>query len=233
MTRLRRGSRIPFKARSMHRGKSRFRKSGFRAFRRGFDRTSGLLGFATQSREVKYIDGDITDALVATAGFIDATMCDIAQGVAAQQRVGRKCTITQIGVKFAIKLPSTTTATSTSDIVRVMFVVDKQTNAAAPTVANILQAADLLSFNNLTNSQRFRTLMDRNYAINSSGGDSTDSNETQIHDTFFKKLNLPIEYAGTTGDIGEIRSNNIICLLISTDGLCAFDAKFRLRFTDS
>ncbi len=207
-----------------------------RRFKRGFDRTAGAFRFSN-SRELKFKDTDQTDAIVSASGAILSDTLIIAQGTTDSTRIGRQITLKSIGFKWSIKLPSSTTLTSTADTVRVMLILDKQCNGAAFAVTDILKTADLLSFNELNNKHRFRTLMDREYTLTASGiggGETTnDSGEDIIYDSFFKKVNLPIEYSSSTGAITEKRSNNIMCLVISTDGICAFDGKIRYRYADN
>ncbi len=204
-----------------------------RSFRPGFDRTGGKFRFAG-SRELKFHDVDSSDAIVAATGAIQPALLTIAQGTNAGNRIGRQITLKSIMVKWSMKLPSTASMTQTVDHCRVMIIQDKQCNGALPTVGNVLLQTDFLSFNNLDNKRRFRTLMDRQYDFQSAAGIAGPvTGEDMISDTFYKKVSMPIEYSSTSGVIAEVRSNNIFILLISTDGLISFDAKVRFRFSDS
>ena len=200
----------------------------------GFTRRTGFFGGAIG--ELKFHDLDIDDATIASNGTIAQASCNIiAQGVTEVQRIGRKCTIRSINWRFNIRLPEGTAVTTTADSVRIIVYLDKQTNGAAATVTAILESDDFQSFNNLANKSRFRTLMDRQYDINtelSGDGTTVDSPRFNMNDTFFKKVNIPIEFDSTTGAITEQRSNNIGVLLLSKNGLCTFASKMRLRFSD-
>ena len=186
--------------------------------------------------ELKFHDVDLDDAIIAAAGGLTASINLIAQGVTETTRVGRKCTIRQIGWKFDVELPETTLSSSTADIVRVIMYIDKQANKATAAITDILESADYQSFNNLSNKNRFRTLMDRTYDLKAAagGGDGTteDYGVDLIHDSFYKKVNVPIEYNAGTGAITEITSNNIGVLLLSKNGKAGFKSKIRLRFSD-
>ncbi len=186
--------------------------------------------------ELKFHDVDLNDALIASTGDVTATINIIAQGVTESQRVGRKCTIRHIGWRFELRLPTQTAGANASDVARVLMYIDKQANTATAAVTDILESADYQSFNNLSNKGRFRTLMDRTYDLNSEsgGGDGTTEDYGQViqTDTFFKKVNIPIEFNAGAGAITEITSNNIGVLLISRSGLTAFASKIRLRFSD-
>ena len=125
-----------------------------------------------------------------------------------------------------------------SDTVRMIMYLDKQANGAAAAVTDILESADWQSFNNLSNSGRFITLMDKSVILNyqnlaSDGGGVVSSTNTAREGAFYKMCNIPLEFSATTGAMGEIRSNNIGVLLISANGQAKFESKIRLRFSDN
>ncbi len=195
----------------------------------------------TAVTELKFHDLDVNDAVVAAAGTIAQVSClTIAQGTTESTRIGRKVTVRSINWRFSIELPSANSASSTSEVVRVILYQDKQTNGATATVAGILETDDFQSFNNLANKSRFRTLMDRTYdlvipTITDLAGPTTNTGEFILSDSLFKKVNIPIEYDNsfTTGVIGTMRSNNIGVLLLSKSGLAGFESKMRIRFSDN
>lgn len=123
---------------------------------------------------------------------------------------------------------------TTTDTVRLIVYQDKQANGATIAVLDLLETANYQSFNNLSNSGRFRVLMDRTHtlvAASAIAGPST--GEDGMNFTFFKQLNMPIEFSAGAGVIAEICTNNIGVLAISRGGGVLLDSKFRLRFTDS
>ncbi len=204
----------------------------------GFTRRAGFYGRFGTGGELKFHDIDIDDAAIASNGNIAEDSCNaIAQGVTEVTRVGRKCTIRSINWRFTIQgTIQVNTATPANDTVRVILYLDKQCNGATATVTDILESDDIHSFNNLANKGRFRTLMDRTYSVAvivATGSDATAEWKGGIvDDTFFKKVNIPIEFDSTTGAITEIRSNNIGLLLLSVAGTSSFASKMRLRYSD-
>lgn len=204
----------------------------------GFTRTSGFFGrFTGANAELKFHDIDIDDATVAAGGTIAEDSCNgIAQGVTESERIGRKCTIRNIGWRFELVLPALNQTNGNPDTVRVILYLDQQTNGAPATVAGILESDDFQSFNNLANKGRFKILMDRVYTqAHTAGaydGTGTDFGGNIINDTYFKKVNIPIEFDSTTGAITEVRSNNLGVLLVGRSGLMQFSSKMRLRFSD-
>ncbi len=217
------------------------RTNGQKKFRTGYDRTAGYYGrYNPGSGELKFHDVDLDDAVVATGGTVTPTINIIPQGVTEITRVGRKCTIKRVGWRYTIQLlESDAQATpAAGDTVRVILYQDKQANGATAAVTDILESADFQSFNNLANSGRFRTLMDRTHTLNyaglaSDGAGVVSQANVQQNFQFHKKCNIPIEFNAATGAIGEIRSNNLGVLLISAGGTAFFGSKFRLRFSDN
>ncbi len=236
MRRRGRIGRLPFKLASTRLSSRLGRRKSRKTFRPGFDRTSGYFT-KSNNFEKKFHDIATTDAVIAATWSFTAALLTIAQGTGESQRIGRKITITNIGWRFNFELPTSTAATQSADLIRMMLILDKQCNGAAPSVADVLEEDLLIGFNNLSNRKRFRTLMDRSYEIGANGmaGDGT-ANDTAlatIQDTFWKKCNIPIEYSGTAGTITEIKSNNILCLVVTTNGLAGLDGRMRFRYTDN
>ncbi len=187
--------------------------------------------------ELKFHDLDVDDTAIDTAGTIVAASLNlIAQGTGESERIGRKCTIKSVFIRFEVRLPTQTAGATASDVARIIVYLDKQANGATASVTAILETANYQSFNNLTNRKRFRTLMDRTYDVNAlaGGGDGTteDYGQTIISDTLFKKVNIPLEFSAAAGVITELSSSNIGILTISRTGNAAFASKVRLRFTD-
>ncbi len=189
--------------------------------------------------ELKFHDLDIDDVAIAINGTIaEDSVLTIAQGTTESERIGRKLTVKKIGWHFEIKFLGATAIAASSDVVRVMLYLDKQTNGVAATAVGILESDNYQSFNNLSNKSRFLILMDRFYSLKShsgSGNGTTDKfGEDVITDSFYKECNIPIEYdnSATTGAITTMRSNNIGVLLLSRDGGSLFASKMRIRYSD-
>lgn len=166
-------------------------------------------------------------------------MNKIPQGVTESERIGRKCTLRSIAWRFNISLAEqdAIATPAAGDVVRVLLYLDKQANGATSVITDIWEVADWQTFNNLANSGRFKTIMDRTYTINyktlaSDNAAVVSSANCTVEDSFYKKINIPLEFSASTGAITEIRSNNLGVLLISKEGNTSFESKFRLRFSD-
>lgn len=187
---------------------------------------------AAVSYELKFKDR-IVNAFPTTAGFIFGTITNMQQGTGEKRRIGRSITVTHISWRYAMSLTSKASANDAVDSIRVILYQDRQCNKANAVVTDILESADFNSFNNLANRKRFSTLMDRQYTLNSPGGLPTETLATQTTDTFFKSVNIPIQYDGTSGNISTITSNNIGILLIVGDGGTEFASTIRIRYHDN
>ncbi len=188
-------------------------------------------------RELKFHDVNLDDAVIATTGTVTASINLIAQGTTESERDGRKCTISKINWSYNIVLPEldAVATPANGDTVRVIMFLDKQANGAAATTADVLETTDYQSFKNLSNSSRFLTMYDKVHTINyrtlaSDGAGVVSSGKVTMNGSFYKQCSIPLEFSAATGAITEIRSNNLGVLLISQEGVAAFDSKIRLRF---
>ncbi len=247
MSRYRRRSHVKSTTRSRSGGRrSRATSQRFRvtARRKGYGRTSGYYGRYGQGphAELKFHDIVIDDAVIDAAGTIAQASCVIIdQGTGESQRLGRKITVKSINWRMEILTPEfdAQATPANEEIVRIIIYQDKQTNGAAATVLEILETANYQSFNNLANKSRFRTLMDRTYALNtqnlaSDGAGLVSGSGMTIQDSFYKKCNIVIEYdnSGTDGAITTQRSNNIGILTISKSAVGKLLSQMRIRYSD-
>ncbi len=212
-----------------------------RPAQRGFVRYGGNYGrYGGNRQELKVHGVSVDDAVVASAMAVSGSLLTIPEGNGEEQRVGRKINIKKISWRYTISLPTTATANDSSDIVRVMLVLDKQANGANATAGDVLATTDYQSFNQLANSMRFQVLMDKTYSIISGSGSGRGTTDTLSYGgavlcaQWHKKCNIRIEYdtTATTGVITSIKSNNIFVILGSLRGAAGFESNMRFRFQD-
>lgn len=216
----------------------RTRRTGY--WGRGFTGRRAAAGDA--GPELKFHDVDVDQAAAdISAGVIlnTSSINLIAQGTQENQRIGRKCVVRSINWRGKLQLIANAGSVLASpESVRLMVVLDKQCNGAAPTVTGVLESADHQSFNNLANKSRFRTLSDKTYDMNAiAGAGNGTADDTAAYDcsfSFFKAVNLPLEFDSTAGAITEIRSNNLFILMIGSTAFSSveLESKMRLRFSD-
>jgi len=212
--------------------------------RTGYTRTVGFYGRYDKGGELKFTDENITLNPIPANGTIflngsgEASMLRIAQGTGESQRIGRKVTIKKIQWRFRIELQPQTSSANTICNVRLILYLDKQTNGAAATITDVMQANTVHTFKNLQNSGRFVILMDREYVLKShaGGGNGTaeDYGEDMIIDTFYKDCSIPIEYSSTVGAISELKSGNINLLMFGSPGsITQLAGRMRIRYSDN
>lgn len=156
----------------------------------------------------------------------------IATGTSNVHRIGRKILMRSVYLQFSIQRSPFDVEPDT--FVRIMIVLDKQTNGAVPTWGNILDlpgstnnTLELQSPNNLNTSKRFVTLWDKRFHLQG----------TYHTGRIFKKyisLNHTTQYNGANATIGNISSNSLLfCVTSNKDTLAdvpALTGVLRLRF---
>lgn len=207
-----------------------------RAFVPGRDRRSGMYGRFGPDGEKKF--HDVYVAGVVQAGIDINQITVIPEGVAENQRIGRKITIRNVNVRAILTLPISVAAGSSSDIVKCMIVQDFQTNGTEFTALELLAVDRFTSFRNLANASRFRILATRVVELNVPGAVASGAayTTTEIVKNFniSLKTNIPIEYDSVldTGVITTVRSNNLYIVWQSRNGLATVVCDIRLRYSD-
>jgi len=184
----------------------------------------------SQGGELKFLDSSMNDdPLLASGAFTAGTLLNgLVPGSTASQRIGRKVTIKSLLVRYSWGLATTSTGGSP---LRILIVYDKQANAVAPAITDILLTDTFHSANNLSNRDRFVTISDI-ITDPVSTGDSF-----AVAGVIYKKLNLETMYnAGTAGTIGDISSGSIYMFVAQTGRIATaspeFSSTVRIRYTD-
>ncbi len=203
---------------------------------KGYLRVGGYYGRFNQNmrQESKFHDGSSTFQAVSGGGVASNSMLLIDQGAGESQRIGRKIKVTSLSVRFTLLLPNTATTTDTSDVVRLIIVQDKQCNGAATAWLDVFESTGWDAYRNLANVGRFNILMDKRVTImGSMSGNGTTSRMGQASRTwnFHKKLNIKVEYDAATGNIADLKSNNLQFLFQSRFGTVDVFERRRIRFT--
>lgn len=188
-----------------------------------------------QNSEKKNIDQLRNDGLVvATATSTLRLLNPCAQGTTSTTRVGRRILMTSLLYNWSIGFAATTTGSSP---LRLVIVLDRQANGAAPTAVQVFSADDISSPMNLDFSRRFKVLVDVKH-----DGISLNGNETAYIHGFrdFSKNKtggIVVEYKNASaGDITDIESNSVYSFVFSNGGFTVAaptQALYtRIRFTD-
>lgn len=170
-------------------------------------RTGGWAGPSRSgASELKFVDTSNIGVAPASGVMTLGALCNgLVPGSGANNRIGRKIVMKSILLRWSIALSPTTTQGGTF---RVMIVYDKQANATAPAVTDILLSANYTSQMNLSNRDRFVVLADVITDPISAGGNYS------ISGKLFKKLNLETMYnPGVAGTIGDITTGSLYVLI--------------------
>ncbi len=229
---------------------ARVRRSRYRRPKRwirGKSRTGGYYGRynkvgygGSRGKERKFRDFIYDDALVSTTWVVmptaSETILKIPQGTGESQRIGRKILVKSLTSMFHCFIPTTSGALGLHDNITIKLILDTQANGAVPPSADVVETAtEIKTFNNLANSGRFKTLWTRKLNLQHQAGAGNGSTNVwggqAVDFTVHQRLNMPVEYDGTTGVITEIQSNNLFYLSCSNHGHIGFTSRSRLRFT--
>lgn len=151
----------------------------------------------------------------------------LTQGDTASSRTGNSIRMKSYDMRWFVNNNSSAGQTE----VRVMLVLDKQSNGVTPSVTDILATNTVVSPRNLDNRKRFKVIMDRNYAISTAGPSS------RYDSAHFKNIQTHVAYynSSNAGTVADISTNALYLLYLSdqatnTPGLQYY---FRLRFIDN
>jgi len=185
--------------------------------------------------ELKFVDVNTGQGVTFSVATFGAAVLlnGIAQGTTASTRVGRKVTIKSLFIRMAWNRGALSTGGAP---LRVLVVYDRQTNASAPNITDILVTDDFLSPNNLSNRDRFITIFDC-IMKDVGGGDATGGYRYMANDVLYKSLNLEQMFnTGNAGNIGDISSGSIYLFVAQAGTLATANGNFefysRMRYTD-
>jgi len=195
--------------------------------------------------EIKTLDIQINGSnLISTPQFflLNATR----QGTGTFERIGTKATMKSIQFRFNCE-PIGATTQHFASVVRILLVYDKSPNKVILTFADLIRnqfgdgttSSPWDGMKNIDNSDRFKILVDTEMylppftsnLINSGPGD------TNLLWTHYQKLNLPVQYTGSSSPptISEITTGALYLIFVGQDGTCNYtmNGPARLRFYDN
>jgi len=199
----------------------------------GYTRTAGRFARANNNLEKKYLDSGLGSSGISTTGTFVSTVIPVVQGTTDQTRIGNKITVKNFSIRCAMSMDDQTTGVIVDGHIRVIVYIDKQANGATAATTDILTTAALSSYRNMDTVDRFVILKDKwmQYKVTATNALHTGQGSGQWW-KWSKKLNLPVHYAGTTGAITEIKSNNIGVLFISDLSTLNMSMNCRTKFLD-
>ncbi len=223
--------------------RAKFRRPRYRIGKRwikGKSRTGGYYGRFNQGGsnrpELKFHDVNVTTGGASTTLTVfNASLLLIAQNTTETGRIGRKIQLKSITTNFHCFVPDPAT-NPTHDALQIYLILDRQCNGANANLADFVDdTTNFLGMRNLANTQRFVTLWKGQYTFIPTAGAGNGTADTWGHSghdfTIHRKMNIPVEYDGTTGTITEIQSNNLFWAVRSRHGFVDLALFTRIRFT--
>lgn len=184
---------------------------------------------ATYGPEKKNIDTSQTITLgIASDNFtVSSLLLGVAQGTTEGNRIGRKTTAKSFLMRWSAQFTATTTLGCN---IRYKVVYDKQPNGAAPAVTAILVTDSYFSHNQLSNTDRFITLVDEITPPLAVG------TAFSVSGTVYRKLGLETIWASAGGAIANIQTGSFY-MIVAQSGFAAvaaptFQYTARIRYTD-
>jgi len=167
---------------------------------------------------------------VDSAGSL-ALLNGLVPGTGATERIGQKITIRSLELRAYNYV---TPATGEDQLHRMLIVLDRQTNAAALTIAGVLQSANVYSPRNLQNRKRFKILYDKMFNLNAAAEPGS-----RRALKMYMKLRRPIiaDYnTGNAGTVADIVTNSLYLINLGTNpaGVTAGGSNswIRMRYSD-
>ncbi len=155
-------------------------------------------------------------------------LSNISQGDTSTTRDGDSIKITAISGKYDFL----TNPSATVSIIRIMLVLDKQTNGAIYSIGDLLEdttAQDILVTPlNLDNKHRFKILWSRKIHLSKTG-------EGGRTVKFYKKVSIKLRYGTNLGTIADLNSDSLSLVMVSTQATNTptVTSYTRLRYIDN
>lgn len=175
--------------------------------------------------ELKIIDFS-QSSTVPNAGSIDCLSL-LGTGTGSNTRTGVSVKYDSLRLNWFVNC-STATTTATNQNIRIIIFKDHASNGAMPTIAQLLDSADVLSHFNNDYKDRFRILSDRTFDLSFQGvrGRLITQNI---------KLGTHGFYSGSNNTIAEVRTENIFLCIIGSNATTETNYKVlsRIWFYDN
>ncbi len=189
--------------------------------------------------ETKYYDASLGATQITSAGGVSISnlLHPITQGDGDSQRSGRNIYVKSMFYRLHLSFESTSTPSAASDIVRILLVHDKYCAGAVSSIDGIITTTDILAFNRLDQTHRFRILYDRKFLMGAQAG-SYDGAADQFGQRYrqvnlYRKFKYPLKitYDATAGVITDLTQSNVVMYFISElNNVCTVAGSFRVRY---
>lgn len=142
----------------------------------------------------------------------------VSTGTDYNTRIGREVNMTSEYLRMTIFSTGT-------GWVRMMLIYDKQPNGSAPALTDILVSQSVVAPNNLNNKDRFCSISDKVYKLDT-------ASQLSVFVKKYKKMNTPATYSGTGNTIASISTGSLYLILLSTSDTPSCSYYSRVRYVD-
>lgn len=182
--------------------------------------------------EVKFVDtaisGDVNSTPVVTL------LNGVAQGSGVSARIANKTLM--VGVNVRLHVTNETAVRDRLSAMRVVLVLDHQTNKAALTTTDVLEAATMQAQQKWENQRRFTVLTDEVVSLNTFGGSATGADVYHWVFTWEQDLWNVVRYTGSGSTVANIVDGSLYLIYFGPDaaGVDDFDCvgTSRVLFVD-
>lgn len=197
--------------------------------------------------ELKYVDYTYDGVAVNTVAGSEAdpatalSLSAIAQGDTETTRDGRKVVLKSYDIRGQVRIDSIASEVTIEipNFIRVLLVLDKQTNGAQFNSEDVLEDTtnyDGLSHRNLQYERRFKVLKDQTWILKPHPGGLNGAGSAQVtggdvavfHWT--GNFTLPVNYSGDTAVVASIVDQSLHMICIGSQNNGALQYKSRVRF---
>lgn len=188
---------------------------------------------SVKKRNAHFVDLAAAAYVLDTTGSI-TLLATIAQGVSDSQRVGKKAAYKSVQVRGSVASGTTATLNDVS----LLIVYDREPTGALPNITDILNTANSRSFNNDTNSDRFKIVRRIDKVLIGNSTTPATGVESFNLDEYIDLKGMPIQFGNAgTGAIGDIKKGALYLVTVGNiaAGTAAASATlgFRTRFFDT
>lgn len=165
-------------------------------------------------QELKYLDTNVIATDVGSAAILKDSLNLVKKGDGQSERIGRKIVIRKLQVSGYVHQKATSSLAS-SNVIHVLFVLDKQANGGSPGVSDLVHTGGPYTVYNKDYEDRFVYLWDDILVVTSPAARGNSVNEVGTAYKNFKleiDCDIPILFkaASSPAVIGDVASNNIL-----------------------
>lgn len=184
-------------------------------------RVKGMLNVEVKNFDTKQTATELTNTMVITQ------LTNIPRGDTTNERDGSQCKMVGVNLHYLLVVSATAPRTS----VRILLVLDKQTNQAIYNIADLIEdtaaSQNIISPRNLDNRHRFVVLYDRVHHL------SLDFNTITVKK--YIKRNILLRYDASTPSIADLTQNSLSLIQVTNESTNkpTITSFIRVRFVDN